>query len=106
MLMLALASVVIARANYQMSISNQSQYYTGTTELTQQSGNPVYTTFTGPDNVPVTVTSNPTGFIINGYNIAPGTVGYAYIRYSNFGVQLKVDFTSANIVIQDQQIVQ
>jgi hypothetical protein len=107
MLMLALASVVIARAtNVQMAIQNQSQYFTGTTEMTQQVGNPVYTNVSGQGTFPLTTTSNPTGFILNGYVTAPGTVGYAYIRYANFGVKLTVDFTSSNIAVTDQQIVQ
>jgi hypothetical protein len=107
LVVLAFASVVIGKASsYQLSIQNQSQYYTGTASFTEQSGGPVYVNVTGPGSFPATLNYTPTGVVINGYVTAPGTVGYAYIRYSNFGVKLSVDFTTSNVVVQDQSIVQ
>jgi hypothetical protein len=103
---LALTSVVIAGSNnIQMSIQNQSPFYTGTTEMTQQVGNPVYTYVSGQGSFPVSTTSNPTGFIINGYVTMPGSVGYAYFMVGSTNHKVSVDFTSPNIVITDQTVV-
>jgi hypothetical protein len=102
---LGVTSLVVARANYQQMLINQSQYYTGTALVNQQSGSPASIVVTGYGSFQGSITSPPTGVVINSQTTPVGTIGYTWIRVGNTGVQLKVDYTSPNIVVTDQQIV-
>jgi hypothetical protein len=104
-LVVALAAVIYAKANTTFSIENDTSLNLGSVAITQQSGDPVYTNVTGTGTFYADVAGTPTAVVVNGYAIAPGSSGYAYLTVGGINYRVTVTWTSSVVVI-DQSIVQ
>ena len=98
---IALATMVIAKADYTATIQNNSTQDLGTVTLMQSSGNPVYVNVPGPGTFYATVSSTITFVSINGYYAPQGGQGVATLPN---GKQVKFSLSGNIIVVTDQTI--
>lgn len=99
---IALATMVVAKADYTASIQNDSTQALGTVTLMQSSGNPVYVNVPGSGTFYATVSSTLTFVSINGYLAPQGGTGIATLPN---GKQVKMSLSGNVIVVTDQSIV-
>jgi hypothetical protein len=101
LLVIALATVVIAKVNAIATVQNNTPNDLGVVAVYVGS-TPFYVNVPGPGAFNVNVPSTPTSVVVNNYVVMQGQYGIVILRS---GVKVKVTL-SGDIVVTDQTIVQ
>ncbi len=100
LVIVALATAVIAKSEFTASIQNNSTQCLGTVTLLQSSGAPVYVNVPGPGQFNVNISTGITWAIVNGQSTAQGS--RSTVTLSN-GKKVNVSVDGIIIVATDQQ---